>query len=156
MQIEDIEVCYGAAGLAVVSPVNCCPQRDCVRKYGATHSVIIMIIFEFKILRKCLPLYILPWEKEQTEILLAPFSNMLTSTQSRKRQSRAVMLEWEPNFGKHQSGSGEGTSCSLEAKGGMMPTLLHAQHQSSSDSWGDGLQRRENIRCSPCSAFPKF
>lgn len=61
-------------------------------------TLIIMIIFEFKILRKCLPLYILPWEKEQTEILLAPFSNMPTSTQSRKRQSRAVMLEWEPSI----------------------------------------------------------
>lgn len=61
-------------------------------------TLITMIIFEFKILRKCLPLYILPWEKEQTEILLAPFSNMPTSTQSRKRQSRAVMLEWEPSI----------------------------------------------------------
>lgn len=73
MQIEDIEVWYGAAGLSVVSPVNCCLLRDWVRKYGVTHSVIIRIIFEFNILRKCLSFYILPWEKEQTERLLVPF-----------------------------------------------------------------------------------
>lgn len=66
---------------------------------------------------------------------------------------RAVMLEWEPNSGKHQCGSDEGISCRLEAKGGMLPAVLHIQYQGSAESWRDGLQRRQQIRCWPCSDF---
>lgn len=85
-----------------------------------------------------------------------PLSNMLTSTQSRKRQRRAVMLEREPNFGKHRRGWDEGNSCRLEAKGGTMPALLHAQHQCSADCWGDGLQRGEQIGVHPAQVFQSF
>lgn len=154
MQIEVIEVWYGAAGLSVISPVNCCPLRDCERKYGVTHSVIIMIVF--KILWKCLSFYILPWEKEQTEILLAPFkqyANLHPKQENTKESCNARMrtLFWEAS-----EWVGWRTSCRLEDKGGTMPAMLHAQHEGSTDSWRDGLQRREQIRCSPCSDFPKL
>lgn len=152
MQIEVIEVWYGAAGLSVISPVNCCLLRDCERKYGVTHSVIIMIVF--KILWKCLSFYILPWEKEQTEILLAPFkqyANLHPKQENTKESCNARMrtLFWEAS-----EWVGWRTSCRLEDKGGTMPAMLHAQHEGSTDSWGSDfpkLQAKRHGRICWCS-----
>ena len=84
------------------------------------------------------------------------YANLHPKQEKTKGFIRAVMLEWEPNSGKHQRGSDEGISCRLEAKGGMLPAVLHVQYQGSADSWRDGLQRRQQIGVDPAQIFKSF
>lgn len=84
------------------------------------------------------------------------YINLLSKQEKTKGFIRTVIVEWEPNSGKHQCGLDEGINCRLEAKGSMLPAMLHVQYQGSADSWRDGLQGRQQIRCSSCWDFQKL